>query len=255
MNVKVDEMTLKEIRELGKVEVVMLPWGSCEPHNFHLPYGCDTMAGEHIAVISARKAMEKGARVTVFPAIPVGVNSNHEGFPLFLHMSPATQEAVLKDIVRTLEKQGIRKMVILNAHGGNDFKPILRGMFGCTKMRIFQVNWWTVAQDVVDRVSEDTGGEHGNETETSWCMALFPDLVHLEWADEGKVREPRIEAMKKGWAWTTRPWSALTTNSGHGNPAKATAEKGKKIVDTATDRIAAFLVELSQAEVDENFPY
>lgn len=255
MKVKLEEMTLKEVREKGDVEVAVLPWGSCEPHNLHLPYGCDSMTGEKIAEISVRKAVEKGASAVVLPTIPVGVNSNHAGFPLYLHVSPSTQFAMLRDFVTTLESHEIRKMVVLNAHDGNDFKPMLREIFGQTEVRVFLINWWTVGQDVVDKVCEDRAGEHANEGETSWFMYLFPDIVRLEWADEGKVKKPRFEAMEKGWTWIPRPWSVLTTNSGQGNPAKATRKKGEEIVETTTDRIASFLMELSKATIDKEFPY
>ena len=115
------EMTLKDIRDKGNIEVAVLPWGSCEPHNLHLPYGTDTLAAMKVAEISAKKATEKGAKVIVLPVIPIGVNSNLFGFPLTLHLSPTTQLSILKEVVGALESHRIYKLLILNAHGGNDF--------------------------------------------------------------------------------------------------------------------------------------
>ena len=255
MKTRLMEMTLKEIREEGRFEVAVLPWGSCEPHNLHLPYGCDSLTAEKIAEISAKKAKEKGAKVIVLPTMTVGVNSNLFGFPMTLHFSPTTQLAILEDILRALETHEIYKLVLLNAHGGNEFKGIIREVYGRTRVNTFLLNWWGVRQDVVDEVCEDKSGEHGNEAETSWFMYLYPELVHLEWADEGKVRKSRLEALEKKLVWITRPWHLLTTNSGHGNPKKATREKGKKIVEASTDRIASFLLDLSKSRLDEKFPY
>jgi len=255
MKCKLLEMTLKEVREFGKVEVCVLPWGSCEPHNLHLPYGTDTFTAEKIAEISCKKANEKGGKIIVLPTIPVGVNSNHFGFPLPLHFSPTTQLAIIKDIVYSLEKSKIYKLVILNSHGGNDFIALLRELYGKTSVHIFLLNWYNVRKDVQNEVCEDKGGEHGNEAETSWGMYLYPELVHLEWADDGRVNEPRLKGLKEGWVWIVRPWTLLTTNSGYGNPKKANAEKGKIMVETATDRIAEFLLELSNSKIDEKFPY
>ena len=255
MKVKLMEMTLKEVRDEWKFEVAILPWGSCEPHNLHLPYGCDSLTADKIAQKSAEKAREKGAKVVVLPTIPIGVNSNLFGFPMTLHLSPTTQLAILKDILTALENHKIYKLVLLNAHGGNEFKGIFREVYQKTEVHLFLLNWWSVGCDVIDKVCEDKSGEHANEAETSWFMYLYPELVHLEWADEGKVNESRFEALERKWVWMTRPWHLLTTNSGHGNPKKATPEKGKIIVETVTERIASFLVEMSNAKIDKKFPY
>ncbi|MCS7180452.1 MAG: creatininase family protein [bacterium] len=255
MKFKLFEMTLKEVREFGEIEVCVLPWGSCEPHNLHLPYGCDSLTVEKIAEISCKKANEKGGKIILLPTIPIGVNSNHFGFPMALHLSPTTQLAILRDIVYTLENYKIYKFVIINGHGGNEFRALLREIYGKTFIHIFLIDWWNVRKDIAEKILEDKGGEHGNEAETSWLMYLYPELCHLEWADDGEVNEPRFEEIKNGWVWITRPWHLLTENSGYGNPKKASPEKGKIIVENATDRIADFLLKLSNSKVDEKFPY
>lgn len=249
------EMTLKEIRDFGKIEVCVLPWGCCEPHNLHLPYGCDSLTAEKIAEISCKKANEKGGRVIKLPTIPIGTNSNLFGFPITLHFSPTTQLSILKDIIWALENYGIYKLVILNGHGGNEFKSLCRELYGKTKVYIFLIDWWKVTSDLYEVLIEEKGGEHADEGETSWMLYLYPELVHIEWADDGKVKEARFEEVKNGWVWFTRPWHLLTKNSGYGNPQKANSEKGKIIVEKATDRISDFLLKLSKSEIDERFPY
>lgn len=255
MKVKLIEMTLKEVRDEGPFEVAVLPWGSCEPHNMHLPYGCDTLAAEKIAQISAEKAKKKGAKVIVLPALPVGVNSNTMGFPMTMNFSPSTNFEMLKDIVESLEKHKVHKLIILNGHGGNEFKFMIRELYGKTSVRIFLMNWWEQGKDIMDEVCDDKAGEHGNEAETSWFMHMYPELVHLEWADDGKVNEPVLEGLRKRQIWMPRQWHLLTKNAGHGNPKKATPEKGRKIVEVATDRIADVIKELSDAKIDNKFPY
>lgn len=255
MKVKLPEMTLKEVRDSSPFEVAVLPWGSCEPHNLHLPYGCDTITAEKIALKSAEKAREKGAKVIVLPAIPIGVNTNTLKFPMTLNLNPTTQLAVLKDIIDCLEVHHIYKLLILNGHGGNEFKFMARELYGKTKVHIFLLNWWELGEEIAQKVCDDKSGEHGNEAETSWAMYLFPEMVHLEWADEGKVKEPVLNSLKNKQVWVTRPWHLLTTNSGYGNPKKATAEKGEKIVEETTSRIAEIIKELSETRVNETFPY
>jgi len=249
------EMTLKEVNAKEKIEVAVLPWGSCEPHNLHLPYGTDTLAAKKVAEISAKKATEKGAKVIVLPAIPIGVNSNSLSFPLTLHFSPTTQLSILKDVVWALENHKIYKLLILNAHGGNDFKPLVRELYGKTKVWIFLLDWWDLRNDIIEKVCEDKGGEHANESETSWMMYLYPELVHLEWADDGEVNKSQLASLEKKQIWIARPWHLLTKNSGYGNPKKATPEKGEKIVEGATDSIAEIILELSETKIDDRFPY
>ena len=96
--------------------------------------------------------------------------------------------------------------------------------------------------------------------ETSLGLAYFPQFVARNpdgslAADEGAVRPSRFEAVNRGWVSITRPWHLLTTNSGAGNPHAATAEKGRQLMKHVVDRLAAFLVELSAAEIDERFPF
>jgi creatinine amidohydrolase len=162
---------------------------------------------------------------------------------------------MLKDIVESLEKHKVYKLIILNGHGGNEFKFMIRELYGKTDVRIFLMNWWELGKDIMDEVCEDKAGEHANEAETSWFMHMYPELVHLEWADDGKVNEPALDGLKKKYMWTSRPWHLLTKNAGHGNPKKATPEKGKRIVEATTDRIADVIKELSDVKIDEKFPY
>ena len=64
-----------------------------------------------------------------------------------------------------------------------------------------------------------------------------------------------MEALQNGWVSITRPWHLLTTNSGSGNPHEASAEKGERLLQLLVNRLAPFLVQLSEANVDETFPF
>ena len=91
--------------------------------------------------------------------------------------------------------------------------------------------------------------------ETSVGMAFFEDLVYLDQADEGKARPSRLEGLNTGIGWISRPWHLLTTNSGVGDPSKATKEKGERLVAAAVQRVGDYLLELANTPVDETFPY
>lgn len=247
------ELTLKDVMGLS-FEVAVLPVGSTEPHGLHMPYGSDFYEAKAVAERVCERAVSMGAKVVMLPALPYGSNRNSLGFPMTINMDQSTLNVVVKDIVDSLEKHGVRKLVILNGHGGNDFISLMRDLYGRTKVFIVTVNWWTVFEDVKGEILEEPG-EHADEFETSIGQALFPHLVHMEHADDGSVRTPKVGSLAQPWARFTRPWHLLTKNSGYGNPSKASREKGERILEIVVERIARLLKELSDVEMDESFPY
>lgn len=229
-------------------QVAVLPWGATEAHNFHLPYGTDTYQAEAVAAASARKAWEAGTRVTVLPAVPFGVNAQQMDFPLTVNMNPSTQALVLEDIVESLAVHAVPNLVILNGHGGNDFRQMVRELQARTDVFLTVVNWWTVG-DAAATFNEP--GDHAGELETSVMQHIQSDLVHpLSTAGAGVGRKFRIQALREGWAWAPRDWKQVTDDSGVGNPAQATAEKGAAYFTEVTDRISSFFVELAAADRD-----
>jgi creatinine amidohydrolase len=235
-------------------EVAVLPVGSCEPHGLHLPYATDTYQVTAIAESACAKAWERGAKVVLLPTIPYGVEANLMAYPMTIHVRQDTLNTLIRDIVASLEQHGVRKLVILNGHGGNEFRGGIRDLFGQTQVWIFLVDWWKIARDERRRLF-DTPGEHADEVETSLCLAIVPHLVRMEDADDGAIRPFRFAALQEGWVWTTRPWDRVTRNSAYGDPRKATAEKGARYMDIITDRLADFLVALAQSPIDELFPF
>ena len=107
-------------------ELAILPWGATEAHNFHLPYGTDNYETEALVFEAARMAWEKGAKVIVLPTIPLGVNTGQSDIYMTLNMNPSTQQSILEDVVDSLDGYGVDKLLIVNGHGGNDFRQIVR---------------------------------------------------------------------------------------------------------------------------------
>ena len=227
-------------------EVAVLPWGATEAHNYHLPYATDVYESQHIAEESARIAWERGAKAIALPAIPFGVNTGQLDIPLTINMNPSTQLAVLRDIVESLEVQGIPKLLILNGHGGNDFKQMLRELQGATEVFICTLNWWTIL-DAKQYVTEP--GDHGGELETSLMMHLKPDLVFLDQAGSGGTRPFTVKGLKEGWVWAPRDWRRATVDTGVGDPSRSTADRGAKYFAAVTEKIGGFLVELASADL------
>jgi creatinine amidohydrolase len=239
-----------------KWEVAVLPFGATEPHNLHMPYGTDIYEVEAIAQRSCEKAYQSGARVTLLPTIPFGVNTNHLKIPgaLACSLTPTTLLAVLTDLVDSLERQGIRKLLLLNGHGGNELKPLMRELHHRTKVFLCLCDWFRMAADTYANIFTKPG-EHADEVETSLGMAYFPELVQLDRADEGAVRPTRLDAVNRGWVSITRPWHLATTNTGMGDPFAASAEKGERLMEVVVERMSKFIVELAAAPFDDKFPY
>lgn len=245
------ETNWKQVKE-ENYSLAILPWGATEAHNFHLPYATDNILAEEAAVEAAGKAWAKKAKPVVLPTIPFGVNTGQMDVKLCMNMNPSTQYAVLKDVVQVLDRHHIEKLVILNAHGGNNFKQMIRELsLEFPKVFICAVNWWQVT-DAKPYFEEP--GDHAGELETAAVMHLRPELVlPPEEAGDGSAKTFKIEGLKKGWASAQREWTKVTADTGVGNPKAATAEKGAKFFEKATDLIANFFVDLHKADLNDMY--
>jgi creatinine amidohydrolase len=241
------EVTWRTVRETG-YEIALLPWGATEAHNTHLPYGTDTIETEAIAARAGQIAWDKGARVAVLPAMPFGVQTGQLDIPFCLNLNPSTQALVLGDLVRSLDGQGVPKIVLLNGHGGNDFRQMIRELQPQVKSFLCMMNWYKL----VDPKEFFTDlGDHAGELETSVMLHVAPDLVRpLAEAGSGAARPWKLEGLRAGWAWAPRRWTAVTDDTGVGDPRAATREKGERYVAAVVDRVAAFLVELAAADTN-----
>lgn len=239
------ETTWKTVRDT-KYDVAVLPWGATEAHNYHLPYGTDTFECEHIAAEAARLAWEAGARVVVLPIVPFGVQTGQLDIPFCLNLNPSTQAAVLSDLARSLEGRGIRKLAILNGHGGNDFRPLIRELQPRVNVFLCEASWYKVAD--WEDYFEDLG-DHAGEMETSIMLHIAPALVRpLSEAGEGKARRFRIAALREEWAWAPRRWTQVSADTGIGNPRAATREKGERYTAAVIERLSRFLIDLAAAD-------
>lgn len=228
--------------------VAVLPWGATEAHNYHLPYGTDNVQAEAIAILAAERAWSRGARVIVLPTVPFGVNTTQLDIKLCLNMNPSTQSALLGDIVAALHQQGIHKLLLLNGHGGNDFRQIIRELLPKVPVFVSTINWWSCV-DVNAFIVEP--GDHAGEAETSAMLHLAPELVRpLSEAGPGRALQWRLTGIREGWAWAPRRWTQVTEDSGIGNPSKAGADKGEAYVNAAVAKIADYLTELAAIDLD-----
>jgi len=232
-------------------KVAVLPWGATEPHNYHLPYGTDTLESRLIGDLSVEKANNMGANAMLLPEIPLGVhNPGQYDIPFCLHTKPSTQLRILEDIVWSLNRQNIKKLIIINGHGGNEFKSMIRELQPqFPEMFLSVIDWFKT--DMVKQFF-DFPGDHAGEMETSIMLNYFPGLVlPMAKAGDGKSKEFKIKGLKENLAWTPRDWSKVSEDTGIGNPANGSAKKGQEFIDALTDEIAGFIDDVSKASKDD----
>ncbi len=240
------EATYKQLLEL-KPNVAVLPWGATEGHNYHLPHGTDVVEANALGEAAVGRANEQGARCVLLPCVPFGNNNTQLTQVATVTMRTRTQLAVLHDVADSMVKQGIDRVVLLNFHGGNEFKPLIRDVMLDLPVFIVLIDAFKLEPTLRD----ETGlapGSHADEFETSLMMHVAPQWVApLDGAGDGGTTPNALPALKQPGVWCPRDWAALTKDTGDGDPRAATAEKGKRILDALVDATTPVLVELSQA--------
>ena len=233
-----------------KYDVVILPWGATEPHNLHLPYLTDCILPHDIAVDAAMLALERsGVRCMVMPPVPFGAhNPGQRELPFCIHTRYTTQQAILEDIVASLYVQGIRKLVILGGHGGNNFKGMIRDLaVTYPDFLIMATDWFSIIP--TKGYFEADIDDHAGESETSAMMYYHPELVNLAEAGDGASRPFAIASLNEKVAWTPRHWDKATVDSGVGNPKKASAEKGERYLKPVIEKLATLCAEVGQHDL------
>ncbi|MFH0756996.1 MAG: creatininase family protein [Bacteroidota bacterium] len=231
-------------------QLAILPWGATEAHNYHLPYGTDNFETDALVREAARLAWEAGAKVVVLPTIPIGVNTGQTDVEMTLNLNPSTQQAILEDLVESLDQHGVPRLLVVNGHGGNDFKQMIREVGQhCPDMLLAACNWF---QSVDKHSLFENEGDHADEMETSLMLYARPELVlPLDEAGEGESKRFSVEALNEPWAWTERKWTLTTADTGIGNPKQATAEKGEKYFRAVTEKLAGLIIGLATTEAED----
>ena len=235
----------------NQYDVVLLPWGATEPHNRHLPYLTDCILSHDVAVDAARLAQElHGVRAMVLPPVAMGAqNPGQRELPFCIHYHVHTQQAILRDIVESLHHQGFRRLLIVNGHGGNTLKGIIRDLLvDFPDMLILLSDWYSVlpARDYFDEP-----GDHADELETSAMLHYHPELVRMDLAGDGTSHPFALPSLRAKTAWLPRHWNPVSDDTGIGNPHRATAEKGARRTHDVALRYAELLRDLAAVDSAE----
>ncbi|MDF1513170.1 MAG: creatininase family protein [Anaerolineae bacterium] len=235
-------------------KVVVVPLGSMEQHGRHLPLLTDTMICQEIV---CRAEMLLGDSALFLPMVWAGVSEHHRGFPGTVSVTPSTYVSMLSDIVESLIGSGFKRILLLNAHGGNA-TPAHLALYE-VQMRhrdtrdlwLVFATWFSLAAPQIAALDEldQKKVTHACELETSIILRLRPELVDLNAARGTEAALDSVfyspDASRSSRVSSTRPFEHITLHGGYGRPELATSEKGESLLKVAVAEVVAFVQEFA----------
>ena len=243
-----DELTWPELKaELPNIKVALVPVGSCEQHGPNTSFATDAARAYEFAKLAAERL---GHKVVVFPCVNYGISLHHMPFPGTVTLRVETMLHLLEDIAISIHKHGIKKILFLNAHGGN--YPALDGVVVDLKQQYdIQAYWTPIGSEIYVRSGQAGSSNdfppiigHACEVETSHCMYLKPSIVskELQPSDMQDSMYTRKSFVAGGTAWN---WKYdVTLNGALGDARKSSWELGKEMTDCALDYIEKLVNEI-----------
>jgi creatinine amidohydrolase/Fe(II)-dependent formamide hydrolase-like protein len=235
-----------------EVDIALLPVGSTEQHGPHLPLDTDAFDAERLACDVADSFPDP--KPVVLPLVPYGVSYHHMDFCGTISISNETLTKLVYEIGMSVAIHGIKKLIIINGHGGNT--PSLKNAAQMINRdaRIFTCVDTGETSDVdVGKIVETPNDAHAGEMETSTALALRPHLVDL---DKAQKFIPDFSSRyldfssSRSVEWYTRT-EKISQNGVLGDPSKASKEKGKMIWEIMVKNLVSFVSELMDMTLDE----
>lgn len=235
--------------------VAVLPVAATEQHGPHLPLRVDQALVEGI-VAAALPLLADDLQALFLPTQAVGYSPEHIAFAGTLTLSSATVGATWIELGECVARAGLKKLLIFNSHGGQVglSEIVARELRNRCGLIVYSASWFNLPLgDDVDALfdaREQRFGVHGGAVETSMMLALAPELVHMDeardfasTAQERAARYPILgngRSAKLGWAMQD-----YNAQGAVGNAARASAEKGRHIIDAAARQLASLLSEIA----------
>ena len=249
------ELTWQEAaHRLDEMDVALLPVGSLEQHGPHMPLDTDAFDAEFLARQVAGACSKP--RPLVLPTIHYGVSYHHEGFRGTITIDNETLSRLVYDIGLSAARSGVRKLVIINGHGGNGPALNYAAQMINRDGRIFVcVDSGETSEVDIEQFIETPNDVHAGEIETSTALATRPHLVHMELAEKS-VPEFSSRYLNfssnRGVAWYAFT-ERISKNGVMGDPTKASAEKGEKIWHVTIAHLVAFVEDLKRMTLEDIF--
>ncbi len=249
-------MTTEEAASaIASAKLALLPVGSCEQHGPHLTLDTDSAVADAIAF---RLAADLDDDAVLCPTIGYGLSENHLGFAGTLTLRPATYLALIDDVLDSLAHHGLRRVLIINGHGGNidALRLAARIARRDRQMLVASLMWAVVAADACAEEAHSSAYGHACEVETSVVLAVAPDRVRTEKIGPPAARysvdqltdPPRGTVDEPVWL---HEWS---DDGALGDPRKADVEAGRRVVEVVVERALGFARRLAERPLPEEEP-
>ncbi|MFT8242957.1 creatininase family protein [Roseomonas sp. BN140053] len=233
-SIRLEQLNTRAFREAGFTAAIV-PIGACESHGDHMPFGTDALTAHALAL----RVAERLDSTVVLPALPFGMSEHYRHQPMCVSLSADTQIRVLRDVLLSLQRWGIGRVLILNGHDGNIAPAELAARevkVAHPAMSLAVLDWWTVVPKFLppETFAVWNGWGHAGEVESSVGLALFAELMNMA---EARGMVPQVdEVVKEIWLF-----EELTAHGATGGPKAATAEKGGRVVAAVVDYLADYM--------------
>ena len=247
-----------EARELyPQNPVILLPMGSHEDQGPHAPMG-DYLLAEKIAELSALRATEAGTRTVVAPVLPYGAADHFGSMIGGISVSEATLTAVIGEMVASLHRHKLTRIIVINGHGGNvgPIAQVAREVHRRTGMLIPSIYLWRVGYGLLPKIlgaeKARLASGHGADPLTSIGMKLFPDMIRPDMIPEAKklkhnatldLPHMSLGAVSFEGAEVGLPIEydeVYNHGVGQGDPRQCSAETGEAMIEQLTGIVARF---------------
>lgn len=237
--------------------IAVLPLGAVEQHGPHLPMSVDSCTINGVVTRLARQLPEDSP-VLFLPTQSVCKSDEHIDWPGTLTLSAETLIRVLVEIGASVARAGVRKMVLLNGHGGNIpvMDIVARELRVHHDLMVFSVNWFGLGmpEDIYSEI-EQRHGIHAGDMETSVMLELDPANVDMTAARDFRSRGQDLAegyrhlGLGRGAkpAWKTQD---MNTAGACGEAHLASAEKGRATLDHAVERLVEVMAEIDRLPAD-----
>lgn len=252
------DMTTEDFRGLdAERTVALLPVAAVEQHGPHLPVAVDATLARGI-VARASELLADGLPVLILPQTDIGKSNEHLAFPGTLSFSAETLIRVWTEIGECVHRAGIRKIVLFNSHGGQPqiMDIVTRDLRVRLKMAAVAASWWAYGMpEGLWPAQEEKFGIHAGGVETSMMMHLAPAQVRRDKIADFRPGQIDLAKEFKLLAYTGKSALAWQTQDLHpsgavGNARDSDAERGRKVVEFAAQRLADLLAEVSRFPLD-----
>src|SRR5919198_2900639 len=242
--IALESLTWPDVRDeiAGGRDTIVVAFGAVEQHGHHLPLGTDSVFGDELG-----RAVAERLDAFHAPTVRIGCSRHHLAFPGTVSVEDATFHAIVRDVVASWSRHGLKRIVLIPTHGGN-FGPLAAALeqveapegvkvIGITDLSLLVNATLGLGNEL--GVPRSEGGLHGGEWETSLMLALRPELVHMDRAVAGYTGDLE-EGFQRFWNEGTH---SVTEVGVIGDPARASAEHGRRYFERLVEPTVEYVEE------------